>query len=312
MMIYKELLLSPKPISLCPTVEETYYSADVRPVNHYPYKFLGGHKLYVQEIAPLLRLLRTCKTINREASQVFYGNNTFDFTTPAGWVVLFCFLAKIGAANRKHIRYISLPAPWCSQMECIRCVNQKYMVGLIKGQVVIEALPYAQQARHNEYLNAQLTHLFQRAEGIMSRAIMRSCIWLHTCQNLARLELVMKSDWALPNRLVVREDEKWKFRKALTPRNGCWFSKDLTHVDLWGLMHGLQVKNQEDQTRHDMKIQLTLVSGPPPRQYQTYWAWRWREREHERKHSNIMAQGRVLGWETGTCELSGFAQRNKS
>ncbi|KAK2022627.1 hypothetical protein LX32DRAFT_698534 [Colletotrichum zoysiae] len=63
-----------------------------------------------QEQMPITSLLRANKTIYREASSVFYGQNRFDFTeaTPEG---VASFLKQVGSTNTGYIRYLSIEFP---------------------------------------------------------------------------------------------------------------------------------------------------------------------------------------------------------
>jgi hypothetical protein len=55
--------------------------------------------------------LRVCKTINREASPIFYGENEFRFTSKLGSLFLDRFLSTIGAENIRALKHVSLYVP---------------------------------------------------------------------------------------------------------------------------------------------------------------------------------------------------------
>jgi hypothetical protein len=173
--------------------------------------------------------------------------------------------------------------PWYTQ--------HPYIEGIVYGK-----LRYKGHSATDERFKSHLLHLIDGTlQGIMSRAILGSCIWLHTFANLTHLELLLGENDALPNRLVIAEKERLKFRMAQAPKQGYWFKNRLDHCDMWGLVHGLMLKNHADRTRHDMKIKLVLVNGVehiPGHRSHAYSVMR-------KKRWNLMAQARVLGWETG-------------
>ncbi|MCJ1361980.1 hypothetical protein MMC16_001081 [Acarospora aff. strigata] len=70
-----------------------------------------------------VNLLRTCKSINDEATSVLYSENEFRFTMEDGWIPLHCFLTTIGRRNRRHIKALSVFVP----VHCLFYLHQSLM-----------------------------------------------------------------------------------------------------------------------------------------------------------------------------------------
>ncbi|KAK4545846.1 hypothetical protein LTR36_002410 [Oleoguttula mirabilis] len=64
------------------------------------------------KLKPILRLLRLSRQINSQASDIFYGDNEFRFTSKFGWCYLLAFLRKIGLANVSRLRRLAVPVPY--------------------------------------------------------------------------------------------------------------------------------------------------------------------------------------------------------
>jgi hypothetical protein len=59
-----------------------------------------------------LSLLRTCRTINVEGSQVFYGDNEFRFSEINGHMVANLFVRKIYKQHLCWIKALTIPIPF--------------------------------------------------------------------------------------------------------------------------------------------------------------------------------------------------------
>lgn len=70
-----------------------------------------AYRDYKQNIKPVLRLLRTNKQVNEEASSIFYGQNEFRFTAICGHDILRAFCKTIGKANTLRLAKITEHAP---------------------------------------------------------------------------------------------------------------------------------------------------------------------------------------------------------
>ena len=93
---------------------------------HFPYLELAGKsarkkngyawnyhmRFYKYEVKPALKLLRTCKQINREGSSIFYGENEFRFSATYGSYILLSFCRTIGKANTARLTTITMHAPF--------------------------------------------------------------------------------------------------------------------------------------------------------------------------------------------------------
>ncbi|KAK3113221.1 hypothetical protein LTR53_009707 [Teratosphaeriaceae sp. CCFEE 6253] len=62
---------------------------------------------YKKAIVPRLRLLRTNKRVNREATPIFYGGNEFRFSSDIGFDVLNFFCRTIGPVNTAMLRSVT-------------------------------------------------------------------------------------------------------------------------------------------------------------------------------------------------------------
>lgn len=62
-----------------------------------------------------LHLLRTCKQLNREGGQIFYGENYFSCSGMNGWIVAAGWMEKIGRRHYQWLRYLTLPVPFYCQ-----------------------------------------------------------------------------------------------------------------------------------------------------------------------------------------------------
>jgi hypothetical protein len=61
-----------------------------------------------------LGLLRTCKQVNTEAAELFYGKNEFRFSGINGHMAAWAFVSKIGRHNLNFIKSITLSMPFWS------------------------------------------------------------------------------------------------------------------------------------------------------------------------------------------------------
>jgi hypothetical protein len=59
-----------------------------------------------------LKFLRLNKTVNKEASDFFYGENEFRFTAQEGWSYLRGFIHAIGDHNTARLRILTIHVPW--------------------------------------------------------------------------------------------------------------------------------------------------------------------------------------------------------
>lgn len=83
---------------------------------------------YYRRITASLYLLRVCKTINEEASGIFYGHNEFRFSGLNAWMVLDAFAHTIGPHHFELIRHLIVHVPFAGQdhMALPRFVHQTY------------------------------------------------------------------------------------------------------------------------------------------------------------------------------------------
>jgi hypothetical protein len=103
--IYRLHLLVGNPIELLPksahATHKAANSADLR----------SDHKFLVIRRSRL-PLLRSSKDVNKEASEIFYGENEFRFTGQNGWNWLHGYLRTIGKRNTQRLRIVTIHVPW--------------------------------------------------------------------------------------------------------------------------------------------------------------------------------------------------------
>lgn len=104
-IVYELVLPVDQSIDLWPRLGAQSCQANV-------HAFRSNLKHYKRTITPTLKLLRVNKTINEEASSIFYGKNEFRFTNVRGFLVLQCFLDTIGLANASRLRHVAVHAPF--------------------------------------------------------------------------------------------------------------------------------------------------------------------------------------------------------
>ncbi|KAK4502305.1 hypothetical protein PRZ48_005730 [Zasmidium cellare] len=71
-------------------------------------------KQFAKSLGPR-KVLRVNKQVNKEASDIFYGENRFCFTAVVGWQVLRGFMATIGKDNAARLRKITVHIHWPGQ-----------------------------------------------------------------------------------------------------------------------------------------------------------------------------------------------------
>lgn len=128
-LIYRAALLSRTPLDLCPDkfindpASEPSMEARIskskylgpRPRNRwtsqraYLFRDLEDLKYIREEMA--VAFLQTCKQVNREATMIFWRENTFRFSADFSWLVLRRFLVTIGPAARSRLRTLDIVPP---------------------------------------------------------------------------------------------------------------------------------------------------------------------------------------------------------
>ncbi|KAL1644991.1 hypothetical protein SLS58_004062 [Diplodia intermedia] len=104
-MIYRLLLLSCTPFELC-------FRAFVEwvPGSRVPKE--GSAWSHFASFRPALGVMRLNKQINREAAEVFYGENEFRFSAFNSFTPARAFLATIGTLNTRFLRKLTLFVPF--------------------------------------------------------------------------------------------------------------------------------------------------------------------------------------------------------
>jgi len=106
-IIYKMALVLSRPIELWPECDTPDVAQQHKSIAR-NFQYLK-HKLSRRHFN--VGLLRTCKLINYEARDIFYGCNEWRFSGLNGWMVANAFLYTIGANNIKSIKNLTLPMP---------------------------------------------------------------------------------------------------------------------------------------------------------------------------------------------------------
>ena len=113
--IYRELLVLDEAIELWP-IGEHVLKTDPDDNDSMYIKYIKPGAVYATHHRELRRrlwpkVLRVCKTVNVEASRIFYGNNEFRFSGGLGWTMLNSFLRTIGPSSCRMMRHLSVIAP---------------------------------------------------------------------------------------------------------------------------------------------------------------------------------------------------------
>ncbi|KAL0261371.1 hypothetical protein SLS55_002801 [Diplodia seriata] len=104
-MIYRLLLLSSTPFELCFRAFVVWVPA-LRVPNE------GSAWSHFASFRPALGVLRLNKLINREAAEVFYGENEFRFSAFNSSIPAHAFMATIGTQNTRFLRKLTLFVPF--------------------------------------------------------------------------------------------------------------------------------------------------------------------------------------------------------
>ncbi|KAI4617004.1 uncharacterized protein J4E87_008516 [Alternaria ethzedia] len=110
LMIYGHALEFDEPIELWPETGDmdTEYYRRVRNGSRL-------RKMFGRRGARNLGLLRTCKQVCAEATEVFYGNNEFRFSGLNGHMVAYAFATKIGPRNLGFMKSMTMAIPCRSE-----------------------------------------------------------------------------------------------------------------------------------------------------------------------------------------------------
>ncbi|KAF2029503.1 hypothetical protein EK21DRAFT_112876 [Setomelanomma holmii] len=105
--IYKQVCVLDKPIEAWAETGDQYEDHRLRRRSKKEYGKLFKHEHN-------LRLLRTCKRVNAEATGTFYGGNDFRFSGLNGHMVAYAWLTKIGPRNRCLLTSLTVAMPFRS------------------------------------------------------------------------------------------------------------------------------------------------------------------------------------------------------
>ena len=94
------LLVTDSAIELAPTTTQSGYM------------FCDSVKKHYIPLNAILGVLRLNSQINKEASDIFYGENDFRFSSDQGWYYMFGFLRTIGSENISRLRSLNVCVPW--------------------------------------------------------------------------------------------------------------------------------------------------------------------------------------------------------
>lgn len=113
-MIYKHHLVSSQPIELWAESGEVYKNQKLRRRN----KAIMNRTVFAgRRRCVNLGLLRTCKQVNMEGAEIFYGHNEFRFSGKNGHMAAFAFVTKIGPRNLDFMKTITCALPLRSSDE---------------------------------------------------------------------------------------------------------------------------------------------------------------------------------------------------
>ncbi|KAF1995754.1 hypothetical protein P154DRAFT_566568 [Amniculicola lignicola CBS 123094] len=111
-MVYINTLVVDSPFEFWPEEESSDYV--LAHVNTYRKRVTNFRKLekLIKRRGGNLRLLRTCKQVNMEASPVFYGENQFRFSGRDGHTIAYCFTWNMGWNRLQWLTNITIGAPF--------------------------------------------------------------------------------------------------------------------------------------------------------------------------------------------------------
>lgn len=107
-MVYENAFVSDEPLELWAESGDVYKDQRLRRRNAaiMKHKVFNNRRGFVN-----LGFMRTCKQINIEATEVFYGHNEFRFSGKNGHMAAFAFVNKIGPRNLDFMRSITMALP---------------------------------------------------------------------------------------------------------------------------------------------------------------------------------------------------------
>lgn len=86
-----------------------------------------------KKLQGVLNIARVNKQINREATDIFYGENQFRFTNSLGWYVLHSFLTMIGHKNAARLGHLTVCVPWRGHDEDVDSWDSSVVHGTDSG-----------------------------------------------------------------------------------------------------------------------------------------------------------------------------------
>jgi hypothetical protein len=161
---------------------------------------------YNRRIHPILGFLRTCKQIHQEASSVFYGENTFRFTTEEGWTTLGFFLTTIRPRNASFVRKTSVTIPWIAEYDSPLSKNYRDKLGN-KGFKDIKFLESPTKKWYNWFHSR-------------STAIYRVLSYLEVMGALTQTELVLSDHQIVQFTSKLTEDKIAWYIQGIDDQNG--------------------------------------------------------------------------------------------
>lgn len=140
--IYRYLLVMEPAIEFAPKTPTTTWKV--------PPKIERNSVMRCKKLNPILRLLRLNKQVNKEASEIYYGENEFRFTRLDGWFLFHGFLKTIGMANVCRLSNVTIHAPWYGRHSaegdhwCSRLGYTLYARGLQSTKAPCDESPFSQ------------------------------------------------------------------------------------------------------------------------------------------------------------------------
>jgi hypothetical protein len=155
LMIYQYHFVFDEPIEMWAETGHVYADQKVRRQTKGALKRTFWHRRAVN-----LGLLRTCKQINTEAAEVFYGDNEFRFSGTNGHMVAYAYLKKIGPRNLDFFRSITIAVPVPSNNRGMYGENWNPETWMRINEVYDRApFPYPRDTARNRWFYARLDYI---------------------------------------------------------------------------------------------------------------------------------------------------------
>ena len=184
--ILQHILVFDRAIELSPIPKDGLHPCAILGPYQYDYALR-----YQNVVRPVLGILRINERFNAVGRRIYYQQNAFSFSSPAGWLVIARFFGLIGATNTSMLRDITIIHPTLSQ------ANQIYTESCLKAFYVDQLSPFglADLAGYDETYIA--TNKGPKS-ALGLRPVLDPVLTLRQISGLRRLNLLYYRDYSDP------------------------------------------------------------------------------------------------------------------